>query len=144
MADAGDGLTIGAVARRGGVRPSALRYYESVGLLPAPRRVSGQRRYAPEVLDRLALIRMAQEAGFTIAEIRTLLHGFAPDAPASVRWRSLAEQKLPEVEALIARASAMQRMLEALRGCSCPTFADCLQSCEAPVARTGPAEEQRR
>lgn len=126
-----DGLTISVVARQGGVRPSAIRYYESIGLLPIPRRVNGRRRYESEVLDRLAVIRMAQQAGFTIAEIRTLFHGFSPDVPPSVRWRSLAEQKLPEVEALIARATAIRRMLEALLRCDCPTFADCIRACDS-------------
>lgn len=65
-----DQLTIGETARRAGVRPSALRYYESVGLLDAPRRISGRRRYDSQVLNRLSVIRLAQDAGFTIAEIR--------------------------------------------------------------------------
>jgi MerR family redox-sensitive transcriptional activator SoxR len=130
VSDAGDRLTIGAVARQGGVRPSAIRYYESVGLLPTPLRVNGRRQYEAAVLDRLAVIRLAQQAGFTIAEVRTLFHGFSADATPSVRWRSLAEQKLPEVEALIDRATAIRRRLEALRHCECPTFADCVQACD--------------
>ena len=68
----GDELTISMVACHAGVRPSAIRYYESVDLLPLPRRVSGRRRYGPEVLPRLALIAAAQRMGFTIADIRTL------------------------------------------------------------------------
>ena len=70
-----EGLTIGAVARRAGLRPSALRYYEDEGLLPAPARVNGRRRYDTDVFDRLAVIRLAQAAGLTVAEIRTFLHG---------------------------------------------------------------------
>lgn len=65
-----DDLTIGEVARRAGLRPSALRYYESVGILSPPQRVSGQRRYDATALQRIALIQLAQRAGFTIAEIR--------------------------------------------------------------------------
>lgn len=121
-------LTIGAVARRSGLRASALRYYESAGLLPAPRRVSGQRRYDAAVLERLAVIRVAQEAGFTIAETRTLLHGFAPDTPPPARWHALATRKLPEVEALIARAEGMKRVLEAGLRCECLTLEDCARA----------------
>ncbi len=75
-------LTIGELARRAGVRTSALRYYEDVGVLPVARRVSGQRRYAPEALQRVAVVQVAQEAGFTLAEIRLLLHGSSARAVA--------------------------------------------------------------
>jgi MerR family redox-sensitive transcriptional activator SoxR len=128
-------LSISAVARRAGVRPSALRYYESVGLLEAPARVGGRRRYAADVLPRLALIAAAQQMGFTIAEIATLLHGFSPETPASARWRVLAARKLPEVEALIARAQGMKRLLEEALTCGCLTLDACartLPTCAQP------------
>lgn len=118
-------LSIGDVARRAGVRPSAVRYYESVGVLPEPRRVNGRRRYGPEVLTHLTVVHMAQEAGFTVAEIRTLLHGFPDDAAASVRWRALAERKIVEGDALIARAQQMRRVLEESLCCGCLTLDDC-------------------
>jgi MerR family redox-sensitive transcriptional activator SoxR len=69
-------FSIGEVAKRAGIRASAIRYYESAGVLPAPQRVNGHRRYDSEVLDRLAVIQIAQQAGFTVAEIRTLFNGF--------------------------------------------------------------------
>ena len=120
-----ENLTISEVARRAGVRASTLRYYESVGLLPAPARVSGQRRYAPKILDHLAVIRLAQEAGFTIAETQTLLHGFSPDTPPPERWRELATRKLPEVDALIARAQTMRHILEMGLQCECLSLEEC-------------------
>src|SRR5438093_7185495 len=95
------GLTVGELARQAGLRPSAIRYYESAGLLPAPVRVSGWRRYDATVLERLAVIELAKQAGFTLAEIRTLLRGFSPRTSPSKRWQVLARQKLPDVEALI-------------------------------------------
>lgn len=125
-------LSIGALARQAGLRPSAIRYYESVGLLPAPERVSGRRRYDPAVLARLALIAAAQQMGFTVAEIKTLMYGFSPATPASARWQALAARKLPEVEALIARAEGMKRLLEQALRCGCLTLDDCarqLRSC---------------
>ena len=118
-------LTIGEVSRQAGLRPSALRYYEDVGLLPPPTRVGGQRRYDATILERLAVIRLAQSAGFTVAETRTFLHGFAPDTPPPDRWRALAAAKLPEVEALIARARGMQEILEAGLRCECLTLVAC-------------------
>ena len=118
-------MTIGEVARRAGVRPSAVRYYESVGVLPAPRRVNGRRRYESEVLELLAVVRIAQQAGFTMSEIRTLLHGFSADTPPSARWRMLAREKLPEVEALIERALGMKRLLERGLRYDCLRLEDC-------------------
>ena len=97
-------LMIGEVARRAGIRPSAIRYYESVGLLPASERANGRRQYDAHVLRRLAVIQAAQQAGFTIAEIRTLVDGFPVGTPPSARWQALAHRKLDEVDALIRRA----------------------------------------
>lgn len=74
--------------------------------------MNGQRRYDGEVLELLAVVRVAQQARFTVAEIRTLLHGFSTDTPPSARWRALASRKLPEVAALIQRALGMKRLLE--------------------------------
>jgi len=67
-------LTISEVAKRAGIRASAIRYYESVQLLPPPQRSAGRRRYTPEVLRRLSFIQVAQAAGLTIAEIQTLIN----------------------------------------------------------------------
>jgi MerR family redox-sensitive transcriptional activator SoxR len=118
-------LTIGEVARRAGVRTSALRYYESIGLLSAPQRVNGRRRYDPSTVQLLGVIQLAQQAGFTIAEIQTLFHGFAAETPPAERWRPLVEHKLGEIEALIARAQQMKRILETLLGCGCLRLEEC-------------------
>jgi len=119
-------LTISEVARQAGIRASAIRYYESVGLLLPPQRVSGQRRYHAEILRRLAFIQAAQAAGFSISEMRTLLHELDGDTPLSTRWQSLAQQKLAEVDALIQRAQSMKRMLEYGLRCSCPDLEQCI------------------
>jgi|SRR6266478_8232256 len=119
-------LTIGEVAQRAGIRPSAIRYYESVKVLPAPRRINGRRQYDSSVLERLAVIQLAQQAGFTVSEIRTLFNSFAADIPASIRWQEPARQKLAEVDALICRAQAMRRLLEEeLLRCHCLTLEEC-------------------
>lgn len=113
MADTEDELlAIGEVARRSGLRPSALRFYEKAGLLVPPLRASGRRRYERGVLRRLAIIDVAQRAGFSLAEIRELLEGFDAVGHTSPRWRSMARRKLEEVQALIERAHTMKRLLE--------------------------------
>lgn len=125
-------LSIGYVAARAGLRTSAIRWYESVGVLPEPERASGQRRYGPEVLERLAVIGTAQRAGLTLEEVRDLLDGADAGEPVGDRLRALAERKLPEVEALIARAEAVRGWLLAAAECRCPTFDDCALFQPAP------------
>ncbi|GCE11608.1 MerR family transcriptional regulator [Tengunoibacter tsumagoiensis] len=119
-------LTISEVARQAGVRASAIRYYESVGLLPAPRRVSGQRRYQADILRRLAFIQTAQAVGFSITEMQTLLRELDGDIPLSTRWQSLAQQKLAEVESLIHQAQTMKQMLENGLHCHCSDLEQCI------------------
>ena len=118
-------LTIGDVARQSGLAPSALRYYESVGLLQPARRVNGQRRFAPNAVRILNTIRFAQEAGFSVDEIRTLFHGFGADVPPPVRWRKLADKKLAELDAMVARMERMRRALNTAMKCGCLTIEDC-------------------
>jgi MerR family transcriptional regulator, redox-sensitive transcriptional activator SoxR len=119
------GLTIGQVARRAGLRASAIRYYEAAGILPEPVRIGGWRRYDPSVLTRLAAIGASQRAGFSLDEIRTLLRGFPRGTPPSVRWNTLARKKLPEVEAMIARAEEMKRLLLEGMECGCRGVDEC-------------------
>jgi len=120
-----DEFAIGEVARRAGIRTSALRYYERIGLLPAPRRVSGRRRYDERTVQMLKVIQLAQGAGFTVAEIQTLLHGFAPDTPPAARWQPLARKKLEELDALIARAQQMKQVLATGLNCGCLRLEEC-------------------
>jgi MerR family redox-sensitive transcriptional activator SoxR len=106
-----DELTIGEVAELASLHTSTLRYYESIGLLPAPRRVSGQRRYSPAVLQVLAVIQLAKDAHFTLPEIHELLYGSS--APTLVeRWRALAQHKIAELDAIIQAAQERRALLE--------------------------------
>ncbi len=139
-------LSIGEVARRAGVRTSALRYYESVGLLPDPQRISGgHRRYDPSVLDLLAVLQMAQQAGFTIAEMHMLVAGFSPETPASERWRQLAQHKLQEVEEVIAHAQQTKKILEQLVQCGCLRLEECVENCApqtSPSLKEAPSQKE--
>ena len=118
-----DALRIGEVAAQAGLRKSAIRYYESRGLLAESTRVSGQRVYERSVLRRLAVIDIAQRAGLSLDEIRTLLE--AGSEPMSAHLREIAAGKLPEVDALINRAKAMREWLTAAERCACVAIDDC-------------------
>src|SRR5215467_11758754 len=100
-------LSISQVARQFGMRSSALRYYEQIGLLAPVHRVSGQRRYDSPSLRRLAVIQRARDAGFALEDIRELFSGFRPGVPASQRWRQVSQRKLAEIEHAIMRLSTM-------------------------------------
>jgi DNA-binding transcriptional MerR regulator len=107
-------LTIGELARRTGVTAPALRYYEELGLLPAPARMSGQRRYPESAARLVAAILLYRDAGFTLAEQKALMASRA-GAPG---WRQLAQRKLAELDKQIATAQAAR---EAIRhGLRCP------------------------
>ncbi|ETX09156.1 MerR family DNA-binding protein [Candidatus Entotheonella palauensis] len=118
---------IGDIAAQSGVRTSAIRYYEAQGLLPEATRQAGRRIYDSDVkvLQRLALIELAKDAGFTISEIKHLLHGFSQEAPASQRWRELAKVKAEEIDQRIEQARRMKAVLEVVAKCECPTLDDC-------------------
>lgn len=119
------GLAIGAVARRAGIASSVIRYYEDIGLLPAPARLNGRRRYDLSTVQRLRVIAYAQQAGFTLGEIRELFFGFGAGTPPSVRWEGLAQRKLAELEAQLARIHAMQNLLHEGMTCGCLTIEQC-------------------
>lgn len=140
----GVALTIGQVAKEAGIRTSKIRYYESVGLLSAAPRVSGQRVYDPDVLNTLRLIQFAQDAGFSIDEIRHVLDGFDRRTPASERWQKVAKRKLQDVATLIERAQRMQRVLESLLSCECVQLSECVSSCSPAPLIVRPARARRR
>ena len=118
-------LTIGEVARVSGRAASAIRYYEEIGLLPGPVRVSGRRRYDRDVLRTLAVVETAQRAGLTLDQIRLLLEASPDDGAATDRLREVAERKLPDLIALIERAELVRGWLEDAARCVCPTLDDC-------------------
>ena len=106
-------LEIGEVARRAGVRPSAVRYYEERGLIEPARRTSGRRRvYGVEAVERLALISFAKTMGFSLEEIRALLFGFPEATPPGARWSDLAHAKLAELDAMAQRIETMRAALQ--------------------------------
>lgn len=118
-------LTIGQVAREAGVRPSAIRYYERTGLLPAPARAGGRREYGDEILTRLRLIAMAKEAGFSLEEVGVLLSGIDAGLAPSRQWQLLAERKLADLAMLVERIEGIRTLLGQSLECRCLTLEDC-------------------
>ena len=119
-------LTISQVARQIRIRPSAIRYYEQIGLLPRAQRLSGQRRYDATVLYRLAIIQRARQLGFTLGQIRHLFFGFREVTHASERWRTLSQQKLRELDQLMEGIKAVRSLLRKLMSrCRCDTLDQC-------------------
>jgi MerR family redox-sensitive transcriptional activator SoxR len=119
-------LTISEVARQIRLRPSAIRYYERIGLLPPAERQSGQRRYDLTVLYRLAIIQRARQLGFTLTEIRHLFFGFRDVTRPSERWRALSQRKLAELSQLMDGIRAVQGVLKKLMTkCRCDTLDEC-------------------
>jgi len=118
-------LSIGQLARRCGLAPSAIRYYEKSGLLPRALRVSRQRRYGLEMVGRLRLLQVAREAGFTIRETRAFLSGFPETTRPAIRWQTLAKRKLVEISSQIERLERMKRLLESGFRCSCLSMEEC-------------------
>lgn len=138
------GILIGAIARQAGLAPSAIRYYEKAGLLPKASRLGGQRRYEADVLGRLRIIRLAREAGFTIAETRTFVAGFPATTPPAVRWRALAQRKLAELAALSERISRMRKLLESSFDCRCLRIEDCERAMATPRRPAGRSRRASR
>lgn len=118
-------MSIGDIARQAGLEPSAIRYYESEGVIPKPRRAGGQRRYDASIFEWLSLIALAKEAGFTIAEIKLLVSGFTPGTKPAARWATLASRKLEEIDAMVARAERMRAVLRVALDCGCFRLEDC-------------------
>jgi len=118
-------MKIGELAQKVGLRPSTIRFYESVGVLPRASRQSGQRRFDVETELYLRVIEFARKAGFTVAEIKLLFHGFKESAPASHRWKKLADMKIRDMDLLMKRLRTMRRLLKASMNCRCIKLEDC-------------------
>ena len=118
-------MKISELASKAGIRSSAIRFYEKAGILPRASRQSGQRDFTLDAELYLAVIAAARSAGFTIAEVRLLFHGFRENTPASARWRSLARKKYDEIELQITGLRSMQKLLRNSMRCHCMKLEEC-------------------
>ena len=138
MAD--DTLTIGELSQRTGAAPSALRYYEEIGVLEPPARVSGQRRYDPEAVGAVGAVLFLADVGFTLAEIERLM---AARSTSPQSWRDLARRKLVELDERIAEAQAARVAVEHALACPyedivrCPNFQEIVRLRLAGEPREG-------
>lgn len=111
-------LTIGQLAERAGLATSALRYYDERGLVEPTTRISGQRRYDPQVLRRLRIVELCRRAGFTLAETERLLDG-AGD------WREVAQDKLSELDRRLRELREARQLVRAALDCGCSDLEGC-------------------
>lgn len=118
--------TIGEVARQAGLRTSAIRYYESEGLLPEPQRVHGRRYYDETIFPVLTVLQIVRAAGFTIADLRLLFRKSEADSPPRQQWNHLAARKMTELDVQIEQAQQMKHLLQRGMECGCLRYEDCL------------------
>jgi MerR family redox-sensitive transcriptional activator SoxR len=119
-------LTIGQLSDRTGVAPSALRFYETKGLITADRSDGGQRRYARDTLRRVSFIRVAQQVGLSLEEIGEAMSSL-PDnrTPTKRDWERLSSGWRPRIEAQIALLERLRDRLDGCIGCGCLSLRVC-------------------
>jgi DNA-binding transcriptional MerR regulator len=132
-------MLIGDLGRRTGLATSAIRYYERVGLLSPAGRANGRRHFGAPAVKRVALIRLCQDAGFTLMEIRGLL---GAGTRRRRTWRRLVQGKFLELEASIARAQRAKSLIQHALACphrdlsTCPNFRSAVNARLGPDARS--------
>nr|WP_157345139.1 redox-sensitive transcriptional activator SoxR [Nocardioides sp. MAH-18] len=122
-------MTIGHLAERAGVATSAIRFYESKGLITSVRTVGNQRRYEQSTLRRVAFIRTAQQVGLSLEEIGAAL-GTLPDGrtPTRADWQRLSRAWRSRLDEQIARIEALRDRLDGCIGCGCLSLKTCALS----------------
>jgi DNA-binding transcriptional MerR regulator len=127
------GLSIGALSKQTAVPISTLRVFERAGLLDAPERLSGKRRYAPEAVDRVLMIRLWQRGGFTHDEIGRLL----ADRHRRAEWQTMVRAKLAALDAQVSAILQARSQLEHALKCRAPDWTTCSWM-RGAAAATGP------
>ncbi len=119
-------LTIGALSKRSGGAQSALRYYESEGLVQSTRTSSGQRRFTRDTLRRVSFVRAAQQVGLSLEEIRSALQSLPKNrTPTHEDWQRLSESWRPRIDAQIALLDRLRNRLDGCIGCGCLSLEYC-------------------
>lgn len=119
-------LTIGALSKRTGVATSALRFYEAEGLIHAERSGGGQRRFARDMVRRVSFIRVAQQVGLKLDEIREALSSLPDNRTPNVRdWECLSQAWRPRLDAQIALLERLRDRLDGCIGCGCLSLEFC-------------------
>lgn len=119
-------LSIGAVSERTGVAPSALRYYEAEGLISSHRSEGNQRRYQPAMIRRISFIKVAQQLGLSLDEIREALDSLPENRTPNERdWTRLARQWRPRIDEQIGMLERLRDRLDGCIGCGCLSLRHC-------------------
>ncbi|MET7640615.1 redox-sensitive transcriptional activator SoxR [Streptomyces sp. NPDC005438] len=126
MTDRDGRLTIGELSARSGLAPSALRYYEELGLIHSERTSGGQRRYARVALRRVAFVRAAQRVGLSLEEARTAMARLPQDrAPNATEWNAVARTWQRRIDDQIAELEQLKSRLTGCIGCGCLSLRKC-------------------
>ena len=133
-------LTVGEVAARSGMAVSTLHFYESAGLIRSWRNAGNQRRYAREVLRRVAVIRVAQRAGISLACIRDALKTLPDErTPTADDWKKLSARWRADLTCRIDRLTRLRDQLDGCIGCGCLSLGVCpLRNPADKCAELGP------
>jgi MerR family redox-sensitive transcriptional activator SoxR len=138
--EAVDGLTIGELSARTGVAASALRFYEAEGLITATRTSGGQRRYTRDTLRRVSFMRIAQQVGLSLDDIRTALASLPENrTPTRRDWERLSSSWRPRLEERIQLLERLRDDLSGCIGCGCLSLTTCpLYNPDDVLAAKGP------
>ena len=130
-----DALPIGEVARRSGVPATTLRYYESIGILPEVERRSGRRAYPPSIIEVLAVVRAARQAGLNLDAVKLLVAD--GEGLPERRWRQVGEDRIRAIDDAVAGLERARRMVGLLMACQCRTIVECgRRLASQPIAET--------
>lgn len=134
------GLAIGDLSERTGVAPSALRFYEDQGLIRSERTAGNQRRYARETIRRVSFVRVAQQVGLSLGEIREALDSLPRNrTPTHRDWERLSRRWRPRLDAQIHLLERLRDRLDACIGCGCLSMGVCkLMNPDDAAASRGP------
>jgi MerR family redox-sensitive transcriptional activator SoxR len=133
-----DLLTVGEIARRSGFAQSAIRYYETLGLVSAARTSGNQRRFERNTLRRLAFIRAARNVGLSLDEVAAALASLpAGRTPTRADWTRLSRGWRQRLDDQIAALAALRDGLDSCIGCGCLSLQRCAISNPGDTARTG-------
>ena len=119
-------MNIGDVSQRLGMPASTIRFYEKEGLIEHQPRISGRRNFNDQALVALQFVQLAQAAGFSIAETKSLLENHKQDPSCKGLWMPLVEKKQANIKQQINDLQQMDRILDALRGCECTSIKQCV------------------
>jgi len=133
-------LTIGELSERSGVAPSALRFYEGEGLIQATRSPAGQRRFTRDMLRRVSFVRVAQQVGLSLEEIRAALASLPQNrTPNEKDWERLSNSWRPRIDAQIRMLERLRDRLDRCIGCGCLSLKYCrLLNPDDQVGQRGP------